>query len=399
MTADVSSDPLRLWRRVRDGLPTAVFGRLPEPPSDVHLLRVSCDVAPAELRPLIEARRRAEAILDESQPLLDQARDRVVSGLRRRLLGEAPERPSEAVLVEVWNNLAKQAGHRWALVFEAVEAADAATLASLAVVLRRQGWLQLPLVMVFRGEPEGAAAEVLEALRGHGGDEAVLRGEASKVAPELAVDWHRLPAPVLRVLRAGALVGAGFEAEVVGALLGQDAVEVIERLQEAADLGVPVEDRGDGVFSLPGAALTALARTILPSLAQAWHRRLGQLLSARAVADEPVSEERPIEEGRAEESRDVDARTEAARAAARGGEVRAGPAIEAARAAAREVDATGRADRSDQTADSPAAPAVPEELGGAPGEGPFAGEGLFAGDSVFMTRPVEPVEEDDEEEA
>ena len=32
-------------------LPRLLLGRLPEPPSDVHLLRVSCDVAPAELRP------------------------------------------------------------------------------------------------------------------------------------------------------------------------------------------------------------------------------------------------------------------------------------------------------------------------------------------------------------
>ena len=290
MSADPSLDPERVWQRVQAGLPTAVFGRLPDPPPELHLLRVSCDVAPAELRPLIEARRRAEAILDEAQPLIDQARERVVSGLRRRLLGEAPERTTEAVLVEVWNNLAKQTGRAWALVLEAVEAADAATLAALGQIVRRPGWLQLPLVLVFRGEPSGAAAELLATLRAHAGPEAIVRGEAVREAEaSVRVDWRALPPAALRVLRAGALVGPGFEAEVVAALLELGPIEVIERLQEAADHGVPLEDRGDGRFSLPAPALASLTATILPSLAQAWHRRLGQLLSARAAeADEAV---------------------------------------------------------------------------------------------------------------
>lgn len=286
------SEPIRLWQRVRDGLATAVFGRLPEPPPELHLLRVSCDVAPAELRPLLEARRRAEAILDEEQPLLDQARERVVSGLRRRLLGDASDRATEAVLVEVWNHLAKQTGRSWALVLEAVEAADATTLATLAQIVRRPGWLQLPLVLVFRGEPEGAAARLLATLREHAGAEAVLRGEAQG-APAAAVDRRALPFEVLRVLRAGALVGPGFEADVVAALLAEPPGAVLERLQQAADLGVPVEDRGEGRFSLPAAEIAALAASILPSLAQAWHRRLGGLLGERAGDEEARRAEEP----------------------------------------------------------------------------------------------------------
>lgn len=277
----LAADLERLWRRVRDGQTTALVGRLPEPPPGLHVLRVSCDVAPAELRPLLEARRSAEAILDEEQPLLDQARERVVSGLRRRLLGEAEERTTAGVLVEVWNNLARQSGRTWALVLEAVEAADATTLATLTQIVRRPGWLQLPLVLVFRAEPGGDAARLLSSLVEHAGAEAVLRGDLQR-APAAAADLRALPLEVLRVLRAGALVGPGFEAGVVAALLEERPLAVLERLQQAADLGVAVEDRGEGRFSLASADLESLARSILPSLAQAWHRRLGELLGGRA---------------------------------------------------------------------------------------------------------------------
>ena len=389
MSADPSQDLHRVWQRVQAGAPTAVFGRLPEPPPELHLLRVSCDVAPAELRPLIEARRRAEAILDEAQPLLDQARERVVSGLRRRLLGEASERTTEAVLVEVWNNLAKQTGHPWALVFEAVEAADAATLATLGQIVRRPGWLQLPLVLVFRGEPEGPAAELLATLRAHAGPDAVLHGDEAGVEEEARVDWRALPPAVLRVLRAGALIGPGFEAEVVAALLGQGAVEVIERLQEAADLGVPVEDRGEGRFSLPAPALAALARSILPSLAQAWHRRLGQLLSARAA-----EAEEPAPSGM---SGETDRRAEARR---EGEEPRAG-AGEAAEAGPAEADGRAHGGAAEAAGERAAGEEPRAGVGGGGEAGGAAGQveedrsgGTGAVDwspeAVFASAPVEP---------
>ncbi|MBZ5708837.1 hypothetical protein [Nannocystis pusilla] len=49
------------------------------------------------------------------------------------------------------------------------------------------------------------------------------------------------------------------------------------------DLGVPIEDRGEGRFSLPASALSALSASIMPSLAQAWHRQLGRLLGGRVA--------------------------------------------------------------------------------------------------------------------
>ena len=279
--ADVPRDPARLWQRVREGLATAVVGRLPEPPPELHLLRVSCEVAPAALRPLLEARRLTEAVLgDIRKP------DKAKSVRRRTLFGDTPERATEAVVVELWNQLARQKGVRWVVVFDAVEQADEATLAALAQVVRRPGWMQLPLLLVFHGEPTGPAAELLAAVKSRGED-AVIGGEQAPGGEAAGDDiqWRALPPEVLRVLRAGALIGPGFETRIVADLLSLEPLAVLERLQHATDLGVPLEDRGEGRFSLPGAALTALSASLMPSLAQAWHRKLGRLLGARAGQD------------------------------------------------------------------------------------------------------------------
>ena len=269
-------DHARLWQRVREGHATALIGRLPEPPRELHVLRVSCEVAPAALRPLLEARRLTEAVLgDVRRP------EKAKSVRRRTLFGDTPERATEAVVVELWNQLAKQKGVRWVVVFDAVEQADEATLAALAQVVRRPGWMQLPLVLVFHGEPTGPAAELLAAVRTRGED-AVLPGDAPPTEVGGAIQWRTLPPEVLRVLRAGALIGPGFETRIVADLLSQEPLVVLEQLQQASDLGVPLEDRGEGRFSLPTSALTALTASLMPSMAQAWHRKLGRLLAARA---------------------------------------------------------------------------------------------------------------------
>ena len=263
-----------LWRRVVESKVVAALGRLPDPPPELQLIRVSCEVAPAALRPLLEARRLTEAILGETRP---GRRPRV-----RTLFGEAQERATEAVLLDLWNRLAQQRGGRWVVVFDAVELADEATLAALVQIVRRSQWLLLPLALVFRSEPQGAGAELLAAVRGLEG-EVVLRAEAPAAAEAPAIEWRALPPKVLQALRAGALIGPGFEVKVLAELVGAAPERVLARLQRAIDLGVPLEDRGEGRFSLPSSALSALSASIMPSLAQAWHRQLGRLLGARAL--------------------------------------------------------------------------------------------------------------------
>lgn len=266
-----------MWQQVRERRITATLGRLGDPPPDLQLLRVSCEVAPAALRPLLEARRLTEAILGET-------RAGRVKPRTRTLFGDTQERATEAVVVELWNRLARQKGARWVVVFDAVEQADPATLTALTQIVQRAGWLELPLLLVFHAEPRDAAAELLAAVRARDG-EAVLRGESAAPAEAPAIDWRAQPPKVLRALRAGALIGPGFEVKIVAELLGVEPLRVLEQLQRAIDLGLPVEDRGEGRFSLPAAALSALSASIMPSLAQAWHRQLGRLLGARAARE------------------------------------------------------------------------------------------------------------------
>jgi len=264
----------------------------------LRIVRVRCDVPPTMLGPLFEARRKVELILDQKTPLLEQARERMVAGLRRRLLGDLPVVGSEGPLVEVWNRLAElSASDRPSvLVFDAVDAADEATLDGLQRILNRPGWLRLPLLLVFRtSEPSGAARALLDTLTAVEGSEAVLCTSApppstSGAAPEKPpLDLRALPPEVLRVLRAGALIGTGFEADLVALLLDQPALYVLDCLQGAADAGVPLEDNGEGRFHMAEPLVDALRASILPSLAVAWHRRLAVLLSGAAAPIEALA--------------------------------------------------------------------------------------------------------------
>lgn len=309
----------KLWERVREGRHTAIIGPLPAPPTGAFcLLRVGCDVPRQPLAPILEAQRKAQDILGGATPLIDQAADRVLTGLRRRLLGDFAAPGAAGPAVEVWNRLQQRAQRPSALCFEAVERADPASLTLLRDVLSRPGWLRLPLVLCFRSLPEPGtpAAALLQLVRAQEGEAGILGAApgmepatapaAAAAAPEAkaldkAMDKAKersqaptrdegrdglalsaLPGPVLRVLRAGALIGSGFEVELVAALLGVEPLVVLEILQAAADAGVPFEDQGDGRFHLPQDLLEALRASILPSLAVAWHRRLATLLSPPA---------------------------------------------------------------------------------------------------------------------
>lgn len=297
-----------LWQRVSQGHHTALVGIVPgDPPASLGLrvIRVRCDVPPSTLGPLVEARRKIERLLGGEQPLLDQARSRVVSGLRRRLLGDVADAAGDSVFIELFNRLAHPGGLRYVLVFDAVEAADEATLETLRRLVQRPDALRIPLVLSFlTQEPLGAAGALLAAVRGAGGPEAVLRTREGALLEEAlaagpasrpAASWRAMPAEALRVLRAGALIGSGFEPELLGALLGMDELEVLEALQLIADAGVPLQDAGEGRLHLPAALTEEIRASILPSLARAWHRRLATLLSeAEASAFDSSAPPAPV---------------------------------------------------------------------------------------------------------
>lgn len=294
----------QIWQRLDAGQHTAVVGSSPKaPPPSLELIRISCDAPSQTLGPVFEAQREVELILGAA-PLIDQARQArqwVITGLRRRLLGDLPEAGAEGELVEACNRLIQHTQQHYALAFDALDAADDTTLEQLTRVIQRRGWLRMPLLLGFRKLPEQpAGVRLLEVLRAAEGADAVVSLQAPAEVlgqPGVATpaSWRSLPADVLQVLRAGVVTGPGFEAELVAALLGREPEEVYECLQRACDAGVSIDDRGEGRFFLDEAWTEALGASILPSLVGVWHRRLGVLL---AESDGGADPDQPARAGK-----------------------------------------------------------------------------------------------------
>ena len=292
-----------LWERVATGGHTAVVGAVPaEPPAEFKLfvVRVSCDGPDRPLGPVLDARDRVERSLGSAADRPSTGGTRTMAAIRRRMLGDEPEPASSAALVSSLNRLGRETDRPCALVFESVEAADPATLELLREMAERPGWLRIPLVLSFDSpNPTGAAADILLALERAEGSEAVLHTKTADEARTTGTDLpalRDLPRDVLRVLRAGALVGACFEPHLVATLLRLDESTVLEQLQVAADLGVPIEDRADGSIRLPRPVAHTLRAGLLPALATVWHRRLAEILTGPGPAAEspPNGAERPL---------------------------------------------------------------------------------------------------------
>ena len=119
-------------------------------------------------------------------------------------------------------------------------------------------------------------------LRTTDGDEALIEfspAAAPAAAPPIFA-WDSLPNEVLRILRAGSVIGSTFEAELVARLIDEPLGSVLEKLQSAVDAGAPLADRGEGQFCIPSEAVSALQSRMLSSLLTFYHKRLGTLLSA-----------------------------------------------------------------------------------------------------------------------
>jgi tetratricopeptide (TPR) repeat protein len=294
----------RIWDRIRLGRHTAVIGSLPaELPQGCgfYAVRISCSGPQRALGPMLDARQRVEELLGGPQPILDQAAARVWTGLRRRLLGEVPEVIPGGAIVESLNRLHRQAEGRWAICLDSVETADEDTLHLLRELLTRPQWLQVPLLLTFQSShPQGTAGAVVASLLAMEGSEGLIHldGEPSTEIPRrepLAGILRELPSEVRMVLRAGALIGSGFEAKLLSGLLQIESHQVLERLQEAADLGVHLEDNGDERFDLPDDLAQSLRASTLPSLAISWHRRLAEILSQTSDPGALPISEPPLE--------------------------------------------------------------------------------------------------------
>ena len=295
-TWDIARQPTRIqegweavWERSRAGRHTVVVGArtLPPAPPDLQVLRVQCDAYGTSGGALDAARRAVADCLGEEQQAPEPRRAAYEPGLRQRLWGDMPAPSLDALLVEACNRLATQSAGRAVLAFEAIDAADEGSVDTIAQILQRPGWLRLPLLFTLYGIPQGRVAELVYLLHRDEGEAAVLAIEDTAMPAKEAdpVDWTMLPADVLRVLRASAVLGASFEAELVAQLLEEPLGLVLQKLQEAIDAGVPLTDRGAGQLMLPAAIVAALQQSTLPSLLKFWHARLGEILSGRKAPD------------------------------------------------------------------------------------------------------------------
>src|SRR5690606_7738764 len=128
---------------------------------------------------------------------------------------------------------------------------------------------------------------------------AILRPEpgtsaagTSAAGPERDGDPLReLPAGVRNTLRAAATMGDLFESEVVATLLGCSETEVLVQLQQAADAGLALEDRGHGRFRLERELGSGIRKHTLPSLSRAWHQKLAQIFGGPPAPDKPAAQQ------------------------------------------------------------------------------------------------------------
>lgn len=278
-----------IWASVREGEIYAVVGeRVPTPSADWRVVRVRCAGPRAAMRPLRDAIAQIDRRVGQ-QAVFERTARRVRRGLRDHLLGEVPDR-GVGDLVHALNRL-----ERGAIIIENIEHADPDTLAVLQRIAARPGWLRPALLLCTEHPPaeEDPVAALLAAATPLAvGDE--------PAEPEPAFDLAALPSDARRVLRAAAVIGAGFDAETLAALLDAPLLRTLEALQAARDAGAPLEDLGEGRLQLSASLVEALRGELMPSLAAAYNRRLATLLTPEpaAPAPEPLP---PIVEEDAEE--------------------------------------------------------------------------------------------------
>ncbi|RME24138.1 MAG: hypothetical protein D6798_11900, partial [Deltaproteobacteria bacterium] len=197
------------WEDVRPGHARVLLdapGGAPPAPSGWWVVRVRCDGPPRMLGPVHDARRQVDRLVGARTPVVELAADRLRSGLRRRLLGEDAVEgwPEDGDLVAELNRLADSVDGPAALVFDAVDAADAATLAFLLRVLARPGWLRPAVVLAVRGQPSGQVRTLVDAVSRAEGEGAVRRLESPEPPPAPPAELPPLPFDTAQVLRAAA---------------------------------------------------------------------------------------------------------------------------------------------------------------------------------------------------
>jgi tetratricopeptide (TPR) repeat protein len=285
-----------VWQRLCSGHHVVLRRAERIPPPDLGLLRlasVDCAAFPEPRGTLEEARRQIDAQL-ETSPIIDAGARRLRAGLRRHLLGEDPEQIDVSRYEDAFARVVGAAERPMALLLRGVDRADPQSIEMLVRLFAGQHKPKWPLLISFeRRHPSGAARLLLEQLErvlpaNAFWHEAGIADGGSAAVSELLT---RTSSGTLRILRAAAAMGDRFEIEVVGHLLGLDELTVLDAVQEALDLGLSLEDRGQGVFRFDPSVAAALREQTLPALTRAWRERLAERFGGTPAPGEAVDAE------------------------------------------------------------------------------------------------------------
>ena len=186
-------------------------------------VRVHCDGPDSTWGPLEQARQRVEHLLGRDADASPTSLDELVQ-LRQRLLdGDTPERSASMVLVEALNRLARAASGRAALVLDAVDAADEATIDALEELLLDPR-LEVCVILTLRVRPADVIERVVEQLKASWGASVMLDLTLPTEQPSLFA-WGQLEREHLLVARACAAVGDVFEVSHVARLLERSEID------------------------------------------------------------------------------------------------------------------------------------------------------------------------------
>ena len=164
-----------VWEGARASAHTIVIGEslAPLTPGDLQMSWVGCDAGWSARDPLGEALRRVETLLGED------------ALLPAWLFEDLPPQAMEVRFVEACNRLAEWTGCNVVVGFQALDAADEATITMLMQILRHPACLRLPVILTIQRVTQGPISELIDVLRHAAGDAAIveLHGRLQPLEP------------------------------------------------------------------------------------------------------------------------------------------------------------------------------------------------------------------------
>jgi tetratricopeptide (TPR) repeat protein len=193
---------------------------------------------------------------------------------------DAPQHPVDALRAALCRLAAQDPERRTALILEGLDRADADTARFAIDIASGHSW-PVPVVLAVHDADGPAGRAIAAALPDPGAVHT-----APSPSPETLPDaWSTLPPRARRVIQALAVADGPVPVQMLGELLSLSPLRVLEELQAAVDVGVPVHDLDGGVVELAAGAAAQVRGALLPSLARAWRASMVELLDP---ASEPV---------------------------------------------------------------------------------------------------------------